>query len=344
MSSTQHTALPPPPLGMEPQEPILLATPPGFSIASCIAASPIGVLPPLSYDPEQKMLQVTMPTSLLPVRTSPCEVQLRELAGESVLLMYGLHKGPRSELAEERVRWMLGLEEDLTLFHHLCERDRDLSWVAEQKVGRMLRSPSVFEDLVKVLITTQRPKQARAICGLLCRTFGRPTRWSGCSFPEPQDIAQAQPQQLKVELALGSLGHQIWQLAVLCAEGRPEPETMKRVAPSLSQALCSEDESLFDDLVAEELAWQERLCDLLLTLPGFGVRSVPKMMRMLGCYDLIEVHHSAVRAFAKHNPPKRKPKEPETSHEVMERMHKRLDGFGVYRSLAQSLLLLPRRA
>lgn len=356
MSSMPHAAPDKPYLGpkMEPKEPLVLATPPGFALAPCVALSPIGILPPLCYEPIQGVLQVALPSSLGSVQSAGLpgfqpaipnrEVLLHSVPGEPALLMFGLAKGPLADAAIETVRWMLGLDEDLSLFHHLCTTDRELGWVAEQKAGRMLRSATVFEDLVKVLITTQRPKQAHVICERLCQAFGPITMLSRPAFPEPQHLASARPDELQDDLQLGSLGHQIWQLAVLCAEGRPAPQTLKRQAPSLSAALCADDEALFDDLVGEELAWQERLTDLLLTLPGFGVRSVPKMMRLLGCYDLVEVHHHAVRAFAKQYPPRRKSKEPESNHDVMERLFKRLDGFGVYRSLAQSLLLLPRSA
>ena len=367
MSSTPETSestlrVAPP---LEPKDPIVVPTPPGFRFAPCVSLSPIGVLPPLVYEPTQHAMQIALPSKLMGnFELFPCaEVLVHEVPDQSALLVYGMWPGPVADSAIDKVKWMLGIEEDLGLFHHLCERDRDLKWVAEHKVGRMLRSPTVFEDLVKIVIVTQRRKQAREICEKLCTAFGPPTMLARHGFPEASKLASAKMSELVDDLGLGPLGKMIWKLSVCCAEGHPSPETLRRVRPSVTAALCADDEALFDDLVGEELAWQERLTDLLLTLPGFGIRAVPPMLRLLGCHDLVELHHAALTMFAKRYPPRRKNKKKATSHgpeqghdhahghdhdhegecsqEVVERMLKRLNGFAIYRSLAQSLLLLP---
>jgi 3-methyladenine DNA glycosylase/8-oxoguanine DNA glycosylase len=56
------------------------------------------------------------------------------------------------------VRHVLGLDEDLSAFYELVAADPDLSWAAAG-AGRMVRSPSVYEDVVKTsrtLTTTTR--------------------------------------------------------------------------------------------------------------------------------------------------------------------------------------------
>ncbi len=338
MSSTFVT---PPPL--EPKQPQLLAIPTGFLLSQAIAVSPIGVLPPAIYDPSQPALQTAIP---LPQdrEAEDCPVQevlVRGVPGHDALLVYGARPGEMAEAVLSRVSWMLGLDDDLLLFYHLCERDRDLAWVSEQKAAHVLRSPTVFEDLAKTLIVTQNAKQAPEICQKLCTAFGSPTMLLRRSFPTEMAIANATESQLRDELGLKSLGTMLYRLAERCAAGQPHPETLRRVRPSISQALAEEDEGLFDDLVVEELYWQERVAELLLTLPGFGVRAVPKMMRLLGCFDLIELHRSATAAFAKRYPRRRKSAQAETAEELTDRLLKRLDGFAIYRSLAQSLLLLP---
>ena len=51
---------------------------------------------------------------------------------------------------------VLDLGSDLGPFHALCaaRRDEGFGWVADRLAGRILRSPSLFEDAVKVLCTT----------------------------------------------------------------------------------------------------------------------------------------------------------------------------------------------
>mgnify|MGYP000166715984 CR=1 FL=1 len=149
MSSTPETIEAAPQVAppMEPKEPIVVPTPPGFRMAPCVRLSPIGVLPPLCYEPAKQAMQVALPSKLFGnFELFPCsEVLVHELPGEPALLVYGMRPGPLADSAVEKVKWMFGLDEDLGLFHHLCERDRDLTWVAEHKVGRMLRGPTVFE-------------------------------------------------------------------------------------------------------------------------------------------------------------------------------------------------------
>ncbi|HVF21073.1 MAG TPA: hypothetical protein VNA14_12650 [Mycobacteriales bacterium] len=52
------------------------------------------------------------------------------------------------------LRHMLALDDDLTELHEHCRTVPGLEWVSELAVGRILRSPIVFEDLVKTLATT----------------------------------------------------------------------------------------------------------------------------------------------------------------------------------------------
>ena len=51
-------------------------------------------------------------------------------------------------------RHILRLDDDLESFYLATETDTDFGWIAMQGAGRMLRSPTVFEDLVKMICTT----------------------------------------------------------------------------------------------------------------------------------------------------------------------------------------------
>jgi N-glycosylase/DNA lyase len=51
------------------------------------------------------------------------------------------------------VRRMLNLDEDLSGLYALAAEDPDLGWIT-RGAGRMLRSPTVFEDVVKTICTT----------------------------------------------------------------------------------------------------------------------------------------------------------------------------------------------
>src|SRR4030095_1405549 len=52
------------------------------------------------------------------------------------------------------VRHMLRLDDDIREFYRLLADDNDFNWIPTQGAGRLLRSPTVFEDLVKMICTT----------------------------------------------------------------------------------------------------------------------------------------------------------------------------------------------
>src|SRR4051812_22363274 len=67
-----------------------------------------------------------------------------------------LGRPPSKRLVDElvaRSRHVLALDEDLSPFYELVRSDPELSWAAAG-AGRMVRSPSVFEDVVKTVCTT----------------------------------------------------------------------------------------------------------------------------------------------------------------------------------------------
>jgi len=53
-----------------------------------------------------------------------------------------------------RVRTCLRLEEDYSEFYSEANKLRDFQWVSKAGAGRLLRAPTVFEDVVKMICTT----------------------------------------------------------------------------------------------------------------------------------------------------------------------------------------------
>src|SRR5689334_20304630 len=51
-------------------------------------------------------------------------------------------------------RHRLALHDDLNPFYLAMENDPEFSWIGVQGAGRLLRSPTVYEDLVKMICTT----------------------------------------------------------------------------------------------------------------------------------------------------------------------------------------------
>ena len=90
------------------------------------------------------------------------------------------------------VRHMLRLDEDLTGFYSAVAADKEFAWAERQGAGRLLRSPTVFEDLVKAIATTNCSwaLTTRMVSGLV-EHLGAETTDGRKSFPTPQVMADA---------------------------------------------------------------------------------------------------------------------------------------------------------
>ncbi|HVL99130.1 MAG TPA: hypothetical protein VM324_07545 [Egibacteraceae bacterium] len=90
------------------------------------------------------------------------------------------------------VRSMLRLDEDLSGFYSLAGADPDLAWVC-RGAGRLTRSPSVFEDVVKTVCSTNCHWSAtrRMVTALVEHLGELAADHSGRAFPTPAAMAEA---------------------------------------------------------------------------------------------------------------------------------------------------------
>jgi len=58
------------------------------------------------------------------------------------------------EEIKKHVSWIFRLEEDFESFYQMSREHGELLDVASEKRGRLLRSPTLFEDVIKVILTT----------------------------------------------------------------------------------------------------------------------------------------------------------------------------------------------
>jgi len=88
------------------------------------------------------------------------------------------------------VRHMLRLDDDMGEFYRLLAQDGDFSWIPAQGAGRLLRSPTVFEDLVKMICTTNCSwaLTEKMVTGLV-ESLGRESDDGSRTFPTPEAMA-----------------------------------------------------------------------------------------------------------------------------------------------------------
>jgi len=116
-------------------------------------------LPPFEWDQEKKTLGFFFLEREFPVRVVIKERTRGLVATARALSSKGEFENLSSNLpsraavghALERV---LDLKANLSSFHAVCAGDPGFAWIARGGAGRILRAPTVFEDAVKVLATT----------------------------------------------------------------------------------------------------------------------------------------------------------------------------------------------
>lgn len=88
------------------------------------------------------------------------------------------------------VRHMLRLDDDIGEFYRLLADDADFKWIPTQGAGRLLRSPTVFEDLVKMICTTNCSwaLTEKMVTGLV-KNLGRESHSGHRTFPSPEAMA-----------------------------------------------------------------------------------------------------------------------------------------------------------
>lgn len=176
---------------------------------------------------------------------------------------------------EAHAAWMLGLDQDLSPFYALAAQEPKLAHVPKQGKGRVLRSATFFEDVVKTILTTNTTwsgtlRMASALVGL----FGEPesSQPARRSFPTPPRLAQASVDELRSAARLGYRAPYVKELAQKVAAG----------------------EVPLEDLKTTEMPTPE-LRKYLLGLKGVGGYAAANLLMLLGRYDDIPIDSWALK-------------------------------------------------
>ncbi|MFA6234715.1 MAG: hypothetical protein WC824_11095, partial [Bacteroidota bacterium] len=121
---------------------------------------------------------------------------------------------------EKIARDILHLDLDLRPFHERVREDKIFAWIAEQRTGRMLRAPTFFEDVLKMILTTNCSWSLTEIMNeRLIEHFGA-VAWDGSRcFPTAAAIADSNEAQLRQEVRLGYRAPYVLEYARRVASG-----------------------------------------------------------------------------------------------------------------------------
>ena len=155
-----------------------------------------------------------------------------------------------------RVKRMLQLDLPLDDFHAYCRTRPELAHLADCRRGRLLRSPTLWEDTVKVIATTNTTwAQTIAMSSRLVAEFGA----EGTAFPTPTQIAAVPFEDFAAKARMGYRAAYVHAIATAISDGTLDLESWQT-----------------DDLTAAELRKR------LLSLPGIGPYGAACLLLYLG--------------------------------------------------------------
>jgi len=285
-----------------------------FKFSSVIHSHGWLQLAPFSFDENSDALSYTLRLSNARI------IELKLCDGKVGVLVETdkLNKAEQKEVTDV-VTWMFGLNMDFSTFYAASRMDPKLARVKRQALGRVLRSPTLFEDVIKTILTTNTLWGATInMTRRLVDEFGAQLDAGGRvvpsdnegrietstkSFPTPEAIAASTPKYIKEKIRVGYRAPAIHELAVRIAKGQFDLESLKT-----------------SSLPTLELRKE------LMTINGVGPYAAANLLMILGRHDFIPIDSYALKMVS-HEWYKGKPI---TAKEVEKRFKK----WGEFKGLA----------
>jgi N-glycosylase/DNA lyase len=196
-----------------------------------LASHGVATLAPNQIDVESSAL---VTTAL--IEAQPVTVRVSESTPGVARVEVANRLSTRAEkqLVLRLVRHLLRLDEDLSGFYTRAAADPALAWVISG-AGRMLRSPTVFEDVVKTICTTNCSWSATVrMTDALVSGLGAPAPDGRRAFPAPQAMAAAPVEFYTDSARAGYRGAYLKRLATDVAAGSLDLEELND--PEMSDA------------------------------------------------------------------------------------------------------------
>jgi N-glycosylase/DNA lyase len=252
---------------------ILSATPP-FNFRSVVLSHGWYQLAPNEWDERAGVLR--RPVRLASGRV--VEVGFRGAAGGLAVDVRGRVSAAERREVYAAAYWMFDLGAEFGPFYEQAGREPRLAHVEALGQGRLLRSPTLFEDLVRILFTTNiQWAGTRRLTAALVARYGDPTEaGTGRAFPTAERLARTRESALRA-LGLGYRAPFVLALARAVAGGQ------------------------LDLAAFRDPAWETpALRRALLALPGIGPYAAAHLLILLNRYDYIGVDTEAVAAVSTH--------------------------------------------
>jgi 3-methyladenine DNA glycosylase/8-oxoguanine DNA glycosylase len=223
-------------------------------------------LPPFAVERENESFRLIVaisPNKLIPVIiTEPASKTLQiEIPAASKI------PSPEKKHIEKTVKACLRLDEDYSTFYAEVKRYNQFAWVLKMGAGRLLRAPTVFEDAVKMMCTTNCSwGLTEAMVKNLCSKLGTRISEDIYAFPSPDAIADCTEGFIRKEIRAGYRSPYLLELG-------------KRIVKK--------------DIDVE--AWRSRnipskeLFEEVRSVKGLGPYAAGNILKLLGRYDYLAI-------------------------------------------------------
>ena len=255
---------------------IYLETPKNFNFEQTLFGHGWSQLAPFEVDRENLILSRVFSAAEVPISTQISE------SGEKIEIEIAedkLDRKAKNKILRD-VRHVLRLGDDLQGFYQSTALEKRLAWIAANNAGRLLRSPTVYEDLVKTICTTNCSwALTKKMTANLTEKLGEAAKDGRRAFPTAEKMAGVSAEFYKDEIRAGYRSGYFAELAEKVAGGVINPENW-----------------LDSDLPTKELKKQMK------QIKGVGDYAAENLLKLVGRYDGLALD-SYLRAqfYARHN-------------------------------------------
>jgi N-glycosylase/DNA lyase len=245
---------------------ILIDVPAGFNFLRTVYSHGWCSLPPFQVEKESAQLQRVIELPVGKAAVIRISQPARAKMAVDVDGTGALGAGKRREIVSQ-VRSCFRLDEDYSEFYRIARSYPAFRWVPKIGAGRLLRAPTVFEDVVKMICTTNCSWALTEIMvANLCKKMGVEVDDGNFTFPRPETVAESTEKFLRKEIRAGYRAPYLLELSRRIARNGFDVEAWRH-----------------SDLPTNELY------DLVRSVKGIGPYAAGNILKLLGRYDYLGI-------------------------------------------------------
>lgn len=239
---------------------LTLRPPAGFQLTTAVRSHGWYDLPPFGWDGTRLTTAAWLGGAVREVTV--------EARGDALALTLRGDGGDAAAARREgkaMVTAILRLDEDLAPFYALADEDERLDYARSHAAGRLLRAPTAYEDVIKMLLTTNCSwTLTKLMVTRLVAELGASSPSGQRAFPTPQAMAARDDAFYRDVVRAGYRAPHLGAIARAVVAGTIDPEAWRTHE--------GDDEAVRDELLA---------------LPGIGPYAADNLMRLCGRYGYL---------------------------------------------------------